>query len=164
MFIHDTFYVPQHFYISEHSLSQLDTSKMTPMIDISLYVRETAMFGLLLRCSIGSDGVVSNGQGRKYIGSKMTRIIPKWTGICSDMWGCLQVDDLVCRLGYPYVYVHQGSCEHVFYFTDLQGDEMPADPVHMCEACFTSYHFVYQHRRDLKSTAHPYVDPSCLQL
>lgn len=27
---------------------------------------------------------------------------------------------MVCRLGYPYVYLHQGSCEHVFFFTDLR--------------------------------------------
>uniref|UniRef100_A0A0M3IA18 snRNA-activating protein complex subunit 3 n=2 Tax=Ascaris TaxID=6251 RepID=A0A0M3IA18_ASCLU len=172
MFIHDTFYVPQHFYISEHSLSQLDMSKMTPMIDISLPIR-------------------------KWMEKKKDQFGPVQV---KDIIG-IKVEDLVCRLGYPYVYVHQGSCEHVFYFTDLrlmdpqdyplsfpqllsdtsfehnckvcrrhtaqwivEGDEMPADPVHMCEACFTSYHFVYQHRRDLKSTAHPYVDPSCLQL
>ncbi|EJW74214.1 hypothetical protein WUBG_14881, partial [Wuchereria bancrofti] len=30
------------------------------------------------------------------------------------------IKDLVCRLGYPYVYVHQGNCEHVFFFTDLR--------------------------------------------
>ncbi|EJW71439.1 hypothetical protein WUBG_17651 [Wuchereria bancrofti] len=31
-----------------------------------------------------------------------------------------KIKDLVCRLGYPYVYVHQGNCEHVFFFTDLR--------------------------------------------
>ncbi|KHN85635.1 snRNA-activating protein complex subunit 3 [Toxocara canis] len=172
IFIHDTFYVPQQFYVSEQTLAQLDTSKMTPMTDISLPIR-------------------------------------KWMEKKKDLFGVVQVkdiagvqvQDLVCMLGYPYVYVHQGSCEHVFYFTDLrlmdaqdypisfpqmlsdtsfehnckicrrhvaqwivEGEEMSADPVHMCEGCFTSYHFVYLHRRDLKSRAHPYVDPSCLQL
>ncbi|VDK23830.1 unnamed protein product [Anisakis simplex] len=137
------------------------------------------------------------------------RPIRKWMEKKKDNFGPvemkdlagIQIQDLVCRLGYPYVYVHQGSCEHVFYFTDLrlmdaqdypisfpqmlsdtsfehnckichrhiaewivEGEEMPADPVHMCDGCFTSYHFVYQHRRDLKSRAHPYMDASCLQL
>ncbi|XP_048583981.1 snRNA-activating protein complex subunit 3 isoform X2 [Nematostella vectensis] len=29
-------------------------------------------------------------------------------------------DELVVRLGYPYVYCHQGDCEHLIIFTDLR--------------------------------------------
>ena len=29
-------------------------------------------------------------------------------------------DDLDIRLGYPYVYCHQGNCEHLMIFRDLR--------------------------------------------
>ena len=32
----------------------------------------------------------------------------------------VQVIDLNLRLGQPYVYQHQGSCEHLVIFTDLR--------------------------------------------
>jgi snRNA-activating protein complex subunit 3 len=29
-------------------------------------------------------------------------------------------EDLTVRLGYPYVYQHQGSCEHLIVFSDVR--------------------------------------------
>ncbi|TKR68156.1 hypothetical protein L596_024177 [Steinernema carpocapsae] len=37
----------------------------------------------------------------------------------ADMEG-VKIKDLVFRLGFPYNYTHQGSCEHLFQFTDLR--------------------------------------------
>ena len=31
-------------------------------------------------------------------------------------------DDLKIKLGYPYLYCHQGNCEHLLIFTDLRLD------------------------------------------
>lgn len=30
-----------------------------------------------------------------------------------------RIGDLICRLGQPYVYIHQGVCEHLIVFNDL---------------------------------------------
>ncbi|KAJ0174930.1 hypothetical protein K1T71_009071 [Dendrolimus kikuchii] len=40
-----------------------------------------------------------------------------------------RLDEIVLRLGYPEVYVHQGNCEHIFTFSEIRllG---PSDPLH----------------------------------
>lgn len=37
-------------------------------------------------------------------------------------------DELTVQLGYPYVYVHQGGCEHLMVFTDLRLHDWRTDP------------------------------------
>ena len=32
----------------------------------------------------------------------------------------VKFEDLKLRIGQPYVYMHQGDCEHVLTFTDLR--------------------------------------------
>ncbi|KAG8228462.1 hypothetical protein J437_LFUL009113 [Ladona fulva] len=46
-------------------------------------------------------------------------------------------DDLCIRLGYPYVYVHQGSCEHIILFSDAS----PADSLVSTEYPMIVYMF-----------------------
>lgn len=32
----------------------------------------------------------------------------------------VKVEDLTIRFGYPYLYMHQGCCEHVVYISDAR--------------------------------------------
>jgi snRNA-activating protein complex subunit 3 len=32
----------------------------------------------------------------------------------------VRIIDLTLRIGYPYIYMHQGHCEHLMIFTDLR--------------------------------------------
>uniref|UniRef100_A0A915PPF3 snRNA-activating protein complex subunit 3 n=1 Tax=Setaria digitata TaxID=48799 RepID=A0A915PPF3_9BILA len=91
LFIHDTFYVAETYAGSKETLLQIDNSKIEPHIDISEPIREWMK---RKPKDFGPTQVKSLNQNK--------------------------VKDLVCRLGYPYVYVHQGNCEHVFFFTDLR--------------------------------------------
>jgi snRNA-activating protein complex subunit 3 len=59
----------------------------------------------------------------------------------------VRVIDLKLRLGFPYIFVHQGHCEHLMIFTDLRLmnvndnhrlDEYPVtiyDAVHSANCC-----------------------------
>ncbi|MCP9262286.1 hypothetical protein DINM_005566 [Dirofilaria immitis] len=91
LFIHDTFYIAETYTGSKETLLQIDNSKIEPHIDISEPIRE-------------------------WMKRKPKDFGPAQVKSLSEE----KIKDLVCRLGYPYVYVHQGNCEHVFFFTDLR--------------------------------------------
>ncbi|KAL3995354.1 snRNA-activating protein of 50kDa MW C terminal family protein [Acanthocheilonema viteae] len=94
LFIHDTFYIAETYTGSKETLLQIDHSKIEPHIDISAIFRPIREWMKRKPKDFGPTQVKSLNEGK--------------------------VKDLVCRLGYPYVYVHQGNCEHVFFFTDLR--------------------------------------------
>ena len=46
--------------------------------------------------------------------------LPRY-GVCtSKKMEETRFEDLTIKLGYPYVYAHQGNCEHIFIFRDLR--------------------------------------------
>nr|CAH7753656.1 unnamed protein product [Callosobruchus chinensis] len=61
--------------------------------------------------------------------------------------------DLKLKLGYPYVYIHQGNCEHIIAFSDaklivepvysrwmvVKCDRFPHEKVFLCTECCDSY-------------------------
>lgn len=53
---------------------------------------------------------------REWAAAAKRQLGPFGTGVMQDT----QVQDLEVRLGYPYVYVHQGDHEHVFSFVDVR--------------------------------------------
>lgn len=91
IFINDTFYIQDFYSGMTEVVKQLGDIPLTQLQDISEPIR-------------------------------------KWMGRKKDSFGPTQVKsiinsqikDITCRLGYPYVYVHQGYCEHVFFFSDLR--------------------------------------------
>ncbi|VDM95411.1 unnamed protein product [Thelazia callipaeda] len=121
LFIHDTFYIAQSYAASEETLSQIDWSKLEPHIDISEPVR-----AWMQRKSrdFGPTNVKTLNEGK--------------------------VRDLICRLGYPYVYVHQGNCEHIFFFTDLRlvdARDYPFDFPHKLSDTSLENYCITCHRR-----------------
>ncbi|MFH4977368.1 hypothetical protein AB6A40_004077 [Gnathostoma spinigerum] len=91
IFIHDTFYVPHEYRMSAEASQQIDPERLNPLIDISEPIRDWM-----------------KKKKHDFGPTKMQRL------------GDFKIIDLECRLGCPYVYIHQGCCEHVFYFTDLR--------------------------------------------
>ncbi|KAK2169675.1 hypothetical protein LSH36_8g14063 [Paralvinella palmiformis] len=54
--------------------------------------------------------------------------------------------DLNVRLGQPYLYEHQGSCQHVVVFSDIRWvtrkcQIAPEDPCFYCNSCFQAFHY-----------------------
>lgn len=91
LFIHDTFYVSDYYTGMAEVVQQISETPLTELVDISEPIRK---WMLRKKDQFGPTQVKS---------------------IVNTM-----VKELTCRLGYPYVYVHQGCCEHVFFFTDLR--------------------------------------------
>ncbi|VDN55288.1 unnamed protein product [Dracunculus medinensis] len=91
IFIHDTFYIADAYRCFKETLVQIDQSKLMPLTDISEPIRS-------------------------WMKKKKNEFGPTEV----KNLGNHKVKDITCRLGFPYVYVHQGNCEHVFFFTDLR--------------------------------------------
>lgn len=52
--------------------------------------------------------------------TKVTRGIGPFTRVSMDQNNSVKFEDLTFRLGYPYLYLHQGDCEHLFTFSDIR--------------------------------------------
>ena len=48
------------------------------------------------------------------------RKIPGLGSLTSKQMDNVMFEDLKIKLGYPYLYCHQGNCEHLMIFTDLR--------------------------------------------
>ncbi|VDD93237.1 unnamed protein product [Enterobius vermicularis] len=91
LFIHDTFYIADYYTGMAEVVQQISEVPLTQLVDLSEPIR---MWMLRKKDQFGPTRVKS-----------ITNVTVK---------------ELTCRLGYPYVYVHQGCCEHVFFFSDLR--------------------------------------------
>ncbi|VDN27348.1 unnamed protein product [Gongylonema pulchrum] len=138
---------PVGFPKLDFSQSEFNIDFEKPLVQLRSYWRfllrgETSLLELhsLFRCSADFGTAVEEGQAPKIQDFNMFKYpssflfihdtpIREWMKKKPNEFGPTQVKslasgtkikDLVCRLGYPYVYVHQGKCEHVFYFTDLR--------------------------------------------
>ncbi|KAG1673619.1 snRNA-activating protein complex subunit 3 [Nymphon striatum] len=74
---------------------------------------------------------------------------------------------LTIQLGYPYLYQHQGSCEHLIIFSDIRwittGDErLPETPFFFCDACFNSFNYNTEGNKLTDFKAYHYFDRSAL--
>lgn len=77
------------------------------------------------------EGVFYNDR-RHELSRDYSKVIMDWTnrkhggqlpryGVCnSKRMEVTRFEDLAIKLGYPYVYVHQGNCEHLLIFRDLR--------------------------------------------
>ncbi|KAH0519948.1 snRNA-activating protein complex subunit 3 [Microtus ochrogaster] len=73
-------------------------------------------------------------------------------------------NDLNIKLGFPYLYCHQGDCEHVVVITDIRwvtnNDTFaPEDPCFFCDVCFRMLHYDSEGNKLGEFLAYPYVDP-----
>ncbi|ELV12178.1 snRNA-activating protein complex subunit 3 [Tupaia chinensis] len=73
-------------------------------------------------------------------------------------------NDLYIKLGFPYLYCHQGDCEHVIVITDIRwvtnNDSFaPEDPCFFCDVCFRMLHYDSEGNKLGEFLAYPYVDP-----
>ncbi|XP_066993766.1 snRNA-activating protein complex subunit 3 isoform X2 [Anabrus simplex] len=75
-------------------------------------------------------------------------------------------EDLTLRLGFPYVFQHQGRCEHLIIISDARwvtrgNDKVCIDPCYFCDKCFKSCNY-----KDGKKigdfTAYRYYDRACI--
>ncbi|KAJ3614818.1 hypothetical protein NHX12_018388 [Muraenolepis orangiensis] len=75
--------------------------------------------------------------------------------------------DLEIKVGFPYLYCHQGDCEHLVIITDIRqvlwlttNDQFaPCDPCLFCDKCFQMLHYSVQGNKLGDFLAYPYVDP-----
>ncbi|XP_078070291.1 snRNA-activating protein complex subunit 3 isoform X3 [Mustelus asterias] len=73
-------------------------------------------------------------------------------------------NDMCIKVGYPYLYCHQGDCEHVIIITDIRwvtnNDSFaPEDPGFFCDLCFRMLHYDADGNKMGDFLAYPYVDP-----
>uniref|UniRef100_A0A158R5Y0 snRNA-activating protein complex subunit 3 n=1 Tax=Syphacia muris TaxID=451379 RepID=A0A158R5Y0_9BILA len=91
LFIHDTFYVSDYYSGMEEVVQQISDTPLIQLTDISEPIRKWML------------------RKKDQFGPTQVKSILN-----------VSVKELTCRLGYPYVYIHQGCCEHVFFFSDLR--------------------------------------------
>ncbi|KAJ8299842.1 hypothetical protein KUTeg_022589 [Tegillarca granosa] len=83
-----------------------------------------------------------------------SEVIRKWAENPANRAGPYQSEkmenttflDLNVRLGYPYVYQHQGNCEHIIVISDVRwmvynSEYAPENPCFMCDQCFKALHY-----------------------
>ncbi|XP_051875198.1 snRNA-activating protein complex subunit 3 isoform X2 [Pristis pectinata] len=73
-------------------------------------------------------------------------------------------NDMCIKVGYPYLYCHQGDCEHLVIITDIRwvtnNDSFaPEDPCFFCDTCFRMLHYDTDGNKLGEFLAYPYVDP-----
>ncbi|KAF4802922.1 snRNA-activating protein complex subunit 3 [Turdus rufiventris] len=73
-------------------------------------------------------------------------------------------NDLSLKIGFPYLYCHQGNCEHIIIITDIRWvtnrDSLaPEDPCFFCDVCFRMLHYDAEGNKLGEFLAYPYVDP-----
>ncbi|KAG8521316.1 snRNA-activating protein complex subunit 3 [Galemys pyrenaicus] len=102
----------------------------------------------------------------------LSRTIIEWSESHDRGYGKFQTanmedftfNDLYIKLGFPYLYCHQGDCEHVIIITDIRwvtnNDSFaPEDPCFFCDVCFRMLHYDSEGNKLGEFLAYPYVDP-----
>ncbi|KAM9207275.1 snRNA-activating protein complex subunit 3 isoform 2-T2 [Dugong dugon] len=102
----------------------------------------------------------------------LSRTIIEWSESHDRGYGKFQTanmedftfSDLSIKLGFPYLYCHQGDCEHVVVITDIRwvtnNDSFaPEDPCFFCDVCFRMLHYDSEGNKLGEFLAYPYVDP-----
>ncbi|EHH24098.1 hypothetical protein EGK_07694 [Macaca mulatta] len=102
----------------------------------------------------------------------LSRTIIEWSESHDRGYGKFQTarmedftfNDLCIKLGFPYLYCHQGDCEHVIVITDIRwvtnNDSFaPEDPCFFCDVCFRMLHYDSEGNKLGEFLAYPYVDP-----
>ncbi|XP_048639890.1 snRNA-activating protein complex subunit 3 isoform X3 [Marmota marmota marmota] len=102
----------------------------------------------------------------------LSRTIIEWSESHDRGYGKFQTarmedftfNDLNIKLGFPYLYCHQGDCEHVVVITDIRwvtnSDSFaPEDPCFFCDVCFRMLHYDSEGNKLGEFLAYPYVDP-----
>uniref|UniRef100_F7HWK5 snRNA-activating protein complex subunit 3 n=1 Tax=Callithrix jacchus TaxID=9483 RepID=F7HWK5_CALJA len=102
----------------------------------------------------------------------LSRTIIEWSESHDRGYGKFQTarmedftfNDLSIKLGFPYLYCHQGDCEHVIVITDIRwvtnNDSFaPEDPCFFCDVCFRMLHYDSEGNKLGEFLAYPYVDP-----
>ncbi|KAF4025354.1 hypothetical protein G4228_017364 [Cervus hanglu yarkandensis] len=102
----------------------------------------------------------------------LSRTIIEWSESHDRGYGKFQTakmedftfNDLYIKVGFPYLYCHQGDCEHVVVITDIRwvtnNDSFaPQDPCFFCDVCFRMLHYDAEGNKLGEFLAYPYVDP-----
>ncbi|PIO31532.1 hypothetical protein AB205_0055050 [Aquarana catesbeiana] len=100
------------------------------------------------------------------------RTIVEWAESRDRGYGKFQVakmedytfNDLNIKIGFPYLYSHQGDCEHIVTITDIRwvtkSDSFaPDDPCFFCDVCFKMLHYDSEGNKLGDFLAYAYVDP-----
>ncbi|KAG8595496.1 hypothetical protein GDO81_001538 [Engystomops pustulosus] len=72
-------------------------------------------------------------------------------------------NDLNIKIGFPYLYCHQGDCEHIVTIVDIrwvtnQDSLAPDDPCFFCDVCFKMLHYDTEGNKLGDFLAYVYVD------
>nr|XP_013811888.1 PREDICTED: snRNA-activating protein complex subunit 3 isoform X1 [Apteryx mantelli mantelli] len=102
----------------------------------------------------------------------LSRTVIEWSESHDRGYGNLQsakmedytFNDLSLRIGFPYLFCHQGNCEHIIIVTDIRWvtnkDSLaPEDPCFFCDVCFRMLHYDAEGNKLGEFLAYPYVDP-----
>ncbi|XP_070791647.1 snRNA-activating protein complex subunit 3 isoform X3 [Pituophis catenifer annectens] len=102
----------------------------------------------------------------------LSRTITEWAESRDRGYGTLRAtkmedytfNDLNIKIGFPYLYCHQGDCEHIVIITDIrwvtnEDSLAPQEPSFFCDACFQTLHYDADGNKLGEFLAYPYVDP-----
>ncbi|KAM9137743.1 snRNA-activating protein complex subunit 3 isoform 4-T9 [Pangshura tecta] len=102
----------------------------------------------------------------------LSRTIIEWSESHDRGYGNLQTakmedytfNDLSIKIGFPYLFCHQGDCEHIIIITDIrwvtnEDSLAPEDPCFFCDVCFRMLHYDAEGNKLGEFLAYPYVDP-----
>ncbi|XP_075065970.1 snRNA-activating protein complex subunit 3 isoform X2 [Mixophyes fleayi] len=103
---------------------------------------------------------------------EISRTVVEWAESRDRGYGKFQMarmedftlNDLHIKIGFPYLYCHQGDCEHIVTITDIRwvtnNDSLASDdPCFFCDVCFKMLHYDTEGNKLGDFVAYAYVDP-----